>query len=321
MDYDDRLKSVSSRAPVNIALLKYWGKKDEQLNIPFQSSISMTLDELYTDTTIELIPHANHDELFINGSQVMGAEQVKISRYLSTFRQVYKRQGYVRIHSVNHVPTGAGLASSASAYASIAVALNHLFQLGLDEKGLSRLARLGSGSAARSIHGGIVLWHHGEDHHSSFAEQLDDSWDDLRLIVVLISDKKKPISSRQAMQLSVKTPVYQQFVTWSAKMLPLMIEAIKAHDIITLGQLVEESSERLHATIRASGVDYYQKETYDFLAKLNTLKKQFPLFYTLDAGPNVKLLTTAQYLDDVLKNLRDETTIVCRMGKEAYVKH
>ncbi len=314
------IKTSTACANINIALLKYWGKKEEKLNIPYQSSISLTLDGLYTTSTLTLDPLLTEDVLFINGKRVSEKEQIKIRRYLNLVREMYHRFGFIKVDSYNHVPTGAGLASSASSYASIALALNNIYNLKLDQKGLSSLARLGSGSASRSIYGGFSVWHHGEDHTSSFAEQLSSKWDELVFIVVILSREKKLVSSREAMKLSLETPAYQNFIATSNSLYPKMLEAIKKQDLMRLGPLVETSSELLHSTIRASGIDYYLKETYEFLDYVKELKKRFPLFYTLDAGPNVKILTSRQYLDDIMPFFKQYEIVIAGAGGEAYVQ-
>lgn len=319
MDNENRIKCVSTRANVNIALLKYWGKKEEELKLPFQTSIALTLDDLYTDSTLTRDPALKADELFLNGKKASKIEQDKIAHYLDLVRKLYKRKGFIRIESINHVPTAAGLASSASAYASIALGLNDLFELNLDKKGLSALARLGSGSASRSIYGGFSLWIPGDSHETSVATQIVSDWQDLVFIVVLLSEKQKAISSREAMKKSVKLPSYQTFVERSMRMVDPMLKAILEKNLISLGHLMEESSDLLHATIRDTGYDFYLPSTYEFLEKLKEIKNDYPLFYTIDAGPNVKLLTTKAYVKDILARLKDYKTLVCHIGGEAHV--
>ena len=321
MDHENRLMTASGHANVNIALLKYWGKSDEKFKLPFQSSISLTLDELYTDTKLTLDPLLSSDQLFLNGQRAQKDDELQLQEYFNLVRQVYKLNGFIRVESVNHVPTAAGLASSASAYASIAMALNEIYGLNLDKQGVSTLARLGSGSAARSVFGGFTIWHKGNTHETSFAEKIKTDWDDLALIVVLISAEKKKVSSREAMKISVKLPSYNHFVRESKRMFPLMLEAIRQKSLSGLGELVEASSDLLHQTIRETGIDYYQAETYTLLDNLKAIKKDFPIYYTIDAGPNVKLLTSPKFVEDVCKRLNNYKVIVCRIGKDAYVKN
>ena len=320
MDHENRPLSVTSHANVNIALLKYWGKKDELLKIPYQSSLSLSLDDLGTTTTITLDDTLTSDQLFLAGQRANPDEEIKMIKYLNLVRQLYGCRGYVKIDSTNSVPTAAGLASSASAYASIALGLNRVYNLNLNQEGLSKLARLGSGSAARSIYGGFAFWHHGESHETSYASPLPSTWDDLMFIIVLISGDKKKISSREAMAQSVLLPSYQDFVTSSEALVAPMLQAIAAKDLNRLGPLIEQSSDLLHHTIRQTGIDYYLPQTYELLKKLIPIKAKYPLFYTIDAGPNVKLLTRKQYVSDITKALSDYHLIVTGIGKDAYVR-
>lgn len=320
MDHGNQIKTAFAHANVNIALLKYWGKKDENLKIPFQSSISLTLNELYTETKITLDSSLTNDVLFLNGSRARTSDEEKLQTYLDLVRKIYQQDGFLKIESQNFVPTAAGLASSASAYASIALALNEVYNLCLDQKAISSLARLGSGSASRSIFGGFNIWHHGDDHETSYAEKIASDWDNLALIVVLISDKKKDISSREAMKKSLTRPSYQKFVAESTAMVPLVLNAIKEKDLKQLGPLIEKSSDLLHATIRDSGIDYYLPETYAFLEQLKLIKTEYDVYYTLDAGPNVKLLTTVNNVEAITKRLQKYETLVCTMGKDGYVR-
>lgn len=320
MDHENRPLTVTSHANVNIALLKYWGKKDELLKIPFQSSLSLTLDNLGTTTTITLDPLLTSDQLFFDGQRANLNEQMKMIKYLNLVRQLYSCTGYVKIDTTNSVPTAAGLASSASAYASIALGLNRVYNLNLNQEGLSKLARLGSGSAARSIFSGFAFWHHGDSHETSYATPIPSTWDELMFIVVLISSDKKKISSTEAMRQSVRLPSYQDFVKSSEALVTPMLEAIEAKDLNRLGPLIEQSSDLLHFTIRQTGIDFYLPETYELLKKLVPLKAKYPLFYTIDAGPNVKLLTSKQYVSDITKALSDYHLIVTGIGKGAYVR-
>ena len=320
MDHGNQIKTAFAHASVNIALLKYWGKKDEKLKIPFQSSISLTLNELYSETKITLDSSLTNDVLFLNGSRAATSDEQKLQTYLDLVRKIYQQHGFLKIESQNFVPTAAGLASSASAYASIALALNEVYNLGLDQKAVSSLARLGSGSASRSIFGGFNIWHHGYNHETSYAEKIPSDWDNLALIVVLISDKKKGISSREAMKKSLSRPSYQKFVADSTAMVPLVLTAIKEKDLKQLGPLIEKSSDLLHATIRDSGIDYYLPETYAFLEQLKLIKAEYDVYYTLDAGPNVKLLTTVNNIEAITKRLQKYETLVCTMGRDGYVR-
>ena len=158
-----------ARAHTNIALIKYWGKANKQLMLPATSSISLTLNDFYTDTAVTFDPELNQDQLTLNHQM---QSPTAVSRFLDHVRHLAQIDTRARVTSLNHVPTAAGLASSASAFAALALAASRAAGLNLTPTALSRLARRGSGSATRSIFGGAVIWHRGSDDQSSFAEPL-----------------------------------------------------------------------------------------------------------------------------------------------------
>lgn len=166
------VKSGKARAHTNIALIKYWGKADEAYIIPMNNSLSITLDRFYTETKVTFDSSLTEDKLILNGEKVDDKETAKIQKYMDIVREVADTELYAVIESENFVPTSAGLASSASAYAALAAACNEALHLGLSDKDLSRLARRGSGSASRSIFGGFAEWEKGHDDATSFAHQL-----------------------------------------------------------------------------------------------------------------------------------------------------
>ena len=156
-------KSGKARAHTNIALIKYWGKADENLIIPMNNSLSVTLERFYTETRVTFDDSLTEDQLILNKEAVNAKESAKIQRYMDMIRKEADISTYALIESDNFVPTAAGLASSASAYAALAGACNEALDLNLSDKDLSRLARRGSGSASRSIYGGFAEWEKGYD--------------------------------------------------------------------------------------------------------------------------------------------------------------
>ena len=189
-------KSGKARAHTNIALIKYWGKADEALIIPMNNSLSVTLDRFYTETRVTFDETLTEDQLILNGEAVNAKESAKIQRYMEMIRKEAGISEHALIESENFVPTAAGLASSASAYAALAGACNEALQLGLSDKDLSRLARRGSGSASRSIYGGFAEWEKGHDDESSFAHRIEaDGWEnELAMVFVVINNKSKKVS-------------------------------------------------------------------------------------------------------------------------------
>lgn len=287
------MQTITARAHTNIALIKYWGKQDAKLMLPYTDSVSLTLADFYTDTTVSFDPSLTEDCFSLDG-QVRSA--AKVSRFMDHVRQLAKVSAYAHISSTNHVPTAAGLASSASAYAALALAASRAAGLHLTPQALSRLARRGSGSATRSIYGGLAIWHRGQDDASSYAEALPATSLALAMVVVMISTAPKRVSSRALMANTVATsPYYPAWVAHNQHAAGQMVAALAAGDMAQVGHLTEQSSMQMHAAILAGdpAFTYWQPETLTAWAIVRQLRDSgVPAYATMDAGPNVKVLTT-----------------------------
>ena len=301
----------TAKANVNIALIKYWGKKDISWNLPLTSSISLTLDTFYTLTTVAYDPKLAEDILYIDDELITGHENLRVTRYMDKIRQLYNIPYYAKITSYNHVPKKAGLASSSSAFAALAYAATKAYGINLDKKELSSLARLGSGSASRSIYGGLALWHEGIDHKSSYAEHLTHM-DDLALIVCLIDETPKKVNSTDAMKLLNDFPDLKQLWIDSTKdAFEDMKEAIIANDFNRIGQIAESHASLMHYIIQETGVSYLTDLSFkiiDLTEKLRT--KGYPVYATMDAGANVKILTKKSYVNQVLSRYKKLSKVV-----------
>ena len=192
------VKTAVAEAHPNIAFIKYWGNIEETLRLPANGSISMNLQELHTRTTVSLANDAASDRLSINGREQDGPALDRVQQYLDTVREIYSRAGKMRISSENNFPMAAGIASSASAFAALAVAVDALYELKLNSDQLSALARLGSGSAARSIPPGFCEWLPGTDHSNSYARSFAESthWTLWDCVAVVRKMKKKSARRR-----------------------------------------------------------------------------------------------------------------------------
>ncbi|HIX35080.1 MAG TPA: diphosphomevalonate decarboxylase [Candidatus Limosilactobacillus merdigallinarum] len=286
---------ATARAHTNIALVKYWGKRDAQLILPQTDSLSLTLDPFYTDTTVEFDPELTQDQLFIDEKAVPADKMGKVERVMDTIRDWKKQSIFARIHSTNHVPISAGLASSASAFAALAAAGAKASGLNLSRRDLSRLARRGSGSATRSIFGGLVEWHRGQDDQSSYAEPIMEKLDfGLEMIAILVDTSAKKVSSRGGMQLSVETsPFYPAWKEVVKHDMTSMKQAIASHDIPAIGHIAQENTLRMHAlTLSADpGFTYFDGDTLRAIHLIDDLQAEgINCYYTMDAGPNVKVL-------------------------------
>lgn len=281
-------------APSNIALAKYWGKRDTELNLPQNSSLSISLNNKGAHAKIF---NAKESEIIINQHAIDLASSP--ARQILNYLQLFPAKAY-RLELEVNIPFAAGLASSAAVFAAIALALNDLHSWKLNVKSLSILARLGSGSAARSIEHGFVLWHKGQepDGSDSFAEKLDIIWPELRIGLCLITEESKKISSRVGMEQSVKTsPLYSAWPNYAENVATQLQQSLATKDFSTLGSTAEHCAQTMHALMLSAwpSLDYSLPETLQLKQKVCALREQeIEIYFTQDAGPNLKLLFLAQ---------------------------
>lgn len=286
----------SARAYTNIALIKYWGKKNEELILPMNNSLSLTLDAFYTETSVCFDPEQKEDRFFLDGQLQDSKATKKISHFLDLVRQLADKNWHATVESRNFVPTAAGLASSASGLAALAAASNEALALGLDEQGLSRLARRGSGSACRSIFPGFVEWEQGSDDETSFAKQIPSAnWEqDLAMLFVLINDQQKDVSSRDGMRRTVATSsFYPGWLESVPEDLAQAKIAIAAKNFTRLGEVTEANGLKMHATTLAATppFTYWSPDSLVAMNLVRQLRKEgLECYFTMDAGPNVKVL-------------------------------
>lgn len=274
---------VSAVAHANIALIKYWGKAPGSQNLPATGSLSFTLDCFFTKTTLQ---KSHEDRFILNGVEQTGERFTRVKAFLDLVRV---KNIACEVISENHVPTQAGLASSASGFAALACAANQFFALGLDERGLSELARQGSGSAARSIFSGLALMH-----TEGYAESIEAPDLDLNLLVVHCLDGEKQVDSRTAMNLTAQTsPYYPAWVASHSADLKAAITAATHGHFQKLGELTEYSTLKMHASMMASqpGIWYFEPLSMAVMNAVRDLRRQgLQAYFTLDAGPHVKVL-------------------------------
>jgi diphosphomevalonate decarboxylase len=285
-------------APTNIALCKYWGKRNTELNLPLTSSLSIALPDKGAKVT--LTPCETTDKVVLNG-QVLANDTrfvIRLCEFLDLFRS--SNQWFLMVEIEMSIPVAAGLASSACGFASLVLALNTLFQWQLNKQQLSILSRLGSGSAARSLWTGFVEWHAGvaADGMDSVAEPLTAGWPGLSVGILTFSNQEKPLSSRIAMQRTVETSILYQ--SWPAQVqrdLSRLRSAIIAQDFEMLGSTAEANALSMHATMQSSWppICYHLPQTLAAMQQIWALRAQgLSLYCTQDAGPNFKLLFRAQ---------------------------
>lgn len=283
--------TATAVAHPNIALVKYWGKADASLALPATGSVSMGLDVFPTTTTVTVGDTAD-DTLTLNGSVSTDGAFVRVTQFLDLVRELAGSSARASVVSENTVPTGAGLASSASGFAALATAASAAYGLDLSARDLSRLARRGSGSATRSIPGGVAVWHAGDD-QGSYAEPIPAP--PMAMVVVTIDAGPKPIGSREAMRRTIATsPFYPAWVTSTTETVGDMLDACAAGDFTRIGEITESNALRMHATIEGAfpPIRYLNARSvavFDAVAELRAAGVE--AYATADAGPNVVVLT------------------------------
>lgn len=285
-----------ARAYTNIALIKYWGKKDETLILPMNSSLSLTLDAFYTETQVCFDEGLTEDQFFLDDKCQSPKQTAKVSAFLDVVRQQQQLSLFARVDSHNFVPTAAGLASSASGLAALAGACAQALSLNYTPEELSRLARRGSGSACRSIFGGFAEWQKGTDDSSSYAVNISaDDWEkELAMLFVLVDDGMKDISSRDGMKRTVETSSFYSgwLATIEADLLAAK-QAIAAKDFTKLGEITEANGLKMHGTTLGAQppFTYWSPESLKAMQLVRLAREQgLPCYFTMDAGPNVKVL-------------------------------
>ncbi len=289
---------TSARACANIALVKYWGKRDSVLNLPAAGSLSLTLAGLVTETSVIFDRDLATDELVLDDKPGDGA---RLTPFLDLVRARAGMSARARVKSRNHFPTASGLASSASGFAALALAATRAAGLELSPRELSILARRGSGSAARSIFGGFVRMHAGTlaSGEDAFAEPIATPFADaVRMVIAVVGGgAPKAHGSRDAMDhVAATSPLYAAWVSLVPGDLTRAEAAIAAADVQALGELAEANALAMHATAIAArpGVIYWQPTTLALLAAVRDLRASgLAAWATMDAGPHVKVLTTA----------------------------
>lgn len=291
-------RSAEVYAPANIALVKYWGKRDTELNLPVTSSLSLSMGGHGTFAQIE---PASAPVLVIDGQTIDPASKMalRMADYLALFG------GPFRLTTRSTVPVGAGLASSASAFAAVVAALDDLHGWQMDMRARSILARLGSGSASRSVCTGFVEWRRGhqDDGMDSHAIPLEATWPSIRLGLLKVFDGPKPIGSREAMLRTVQTsPLYKAWPGQVADDLVVVRAAIEAKDMMTLGRAAETNALAMHLSMHAAlpSISYWLPESLTAMERVRSLRDEgVRVWFTMDAGPNLKLLFEADSQDKV----------------------
>ncbi|MBZ0297526.1 MAG: diphosphomevalonate decarboxylase, partial [Anaerolineae bacterium] len=296
--------SATARAHPNIAFIKYWGNADDNLRLPVNSSISMNLDGLYTQTKVSWDEQFNQDRLNLNGTEETGPALKRVTQHLDVIRERLDIDLQASVESSNNFPTGAGIASSAAAFAALTVAAVEAAGAQLSERELTTIARLGSGSASRSIPAGFVEWYAGQTHEDSYAESVaaPDYWD-LVDVIAVVSNEHKAVGSREGHRSAATSDLQDARVAGAEERLRVCKSALLARDFATFADVVERDSNLMHAVMMTSRppLFYWLPTTLLVMEQVRQWRQADGLnvCYTLDAGPNVHCICVREDAEDV----------------------
>ena len=302
-----------AQAQPNIALVKYWGKRDARLNLPATGSLSVTLESLWTRTRVVVDSALEADTLAFDGRPARPAQTARVGTLLDELRGRAGSTARARVETTNNFPTGAGLASSASGFAALVVAASEAYGLALDAAELSRLARQGSGSAARSIFGGFVEMQRGvsPDGHDAHAHPLlaAEAWP-LEVVIAITSTAEKAVGSTEGMtRTALTSPYYDAWVRSSDADIAAARVAVAARDFEALAGVSERSCLRMHALALSAepALVYWNGTTVEAMRRIRDLRGAgTAAFFTIDAGPQVKAVcepADAQRVADALREI------------------
>ena len=307
-------KPVTVRSYANIAIIKYWGKKAEKEMVPATSSISLTLENMYTETTLSPLPaDAKADAFYINGQLQNEAEHTKMRKIIDRYRP--EGAGFVRIDTKNNMPTAAGLSSSSSGLSALVKACNAYFQLGLNRRELALEAKFASGSSSRSFYGPLAAWD--KDSGEIYPVETDLK---LAMIMLVLEDQKKPISSRDGMKLCVETSTtFDEWIRQSEQDYKDMLVYLKENDFKKVGELTEKNALAMHATTKTAtpSFSYLTDASYEAMDFVRQLREQGEsCYFTMDAGPNVKVLCLEENLEHLSELLGQGYRLIVSKTKD-----
>lgn len=320
------MKATAAASP-NIAFIKYWGNQDKALRIPVNGSISMTLAGLETRTSVRFADSLAADSLMIDQKIQTGGSLDRVCQHLDMFRDLAGIKMNAEVISHSNFPIGAGIASSASAFAALTLAVDKALDLNLSVQELSRYARRGSGSACRSIHGGFVEWVAGMDDETSFATELaaSDHWD-LVDVIVLVDKSQKKIGSTGGHSLAASSPIQAGRVEDADRRLSICRSALQEKNFSKLAGIIELDSNLMHAVMMTStpSLLYWTPTTFAIMQAVQSWRNSgVHVCYTIDAGPNVHCICPAESSAEIVKRFEKlagvQKTIVCPPGKAAHV--
>jgi diphosphomevalonate decarboxylase len=300
--------SATAIAHPNIALIKYWGDINPTLHLPANGSISMNLAECITTTTVRFDASLNTDEFTLDGNQQSGQSLDRVKHFMDRVRTLAGISSFARIESINNFPAGAGMASSASAFAALSLAATRASGLNLSEKDLSRLARLGSGSACRSVPAGFVEWQPGTNDEDSYSTSIaPPTYWDIADCIALVNEEEKSVSSIKGHALAETSLLQPTRIAGAPRRLEICRQALLKRDFAALAEIVELDSNLMHAVMLTSHPPllYWQPATLAVIKAVQLWRKEgASVCYTIDAGPNVHVLCPAEWVVRISNELK-----------------
>jgi diphosphomevalonate decarboxylase len=299
---------TTALAHPNIAFIKYWGNRDNSLRLPINGSISMNLDGLFTRTTVSF-NSTKRDALSINKQEVTGKGLDRVSYILDLVRKMANINERAEVTSENNFPAGAGIASSAAAFAALALASSRAAGLTLSEAQLSVLARRGSGSASRSIPAGFVEWQMGKDEADSYAFSIApaEHWN-LVDCVAIVSSSHKKTGSTEGHAIAGTSPLQEARVADAPRRIEICRNAILKKDFEAFADIIEHDSDIMHSVMMTSNppLMYWQSATVEIFHQVREWRASgLPVGYTVDAGANVHVICLGDSAKEVEKRLRE----------------
>lgn len=317
------MKKITAQASSDVALIKYWGKKDEQLRLPENGSISLILSGLDTVTTVEFQEKLQKDSVIIQGDSEEG-ESERVKTHLNRIRKLANISTYAKVVSTNTFPKGTGLSSSGSGFAALTYAATKAVGLHLSEKELSILARQGSGTACRCTCGGIVEWKDGNTSDTSFSSSLysADYWD-IRDIIAVVDEGKKLVSSTQGHALAHKSVFFKSRQAHIKQKLAQLKEALKVKNFKELGELIEAEALEFHSILLTSipPLIAWYPGTIEVMLAVQTMRKEgIEAYFTINTGFNVHVLTLPEFEKEVTHRLKTlslvKKTLKAKIGEK-----
>lgn len=293
----------------NIAFIKYWGKKDEELRLPSNGSISMTLSDLSTTTTVEFSKKYNIDQITIDGKFTGENAGNRIIKHLDRIRRLANINMKARVVSNNNFPSSTGLSSSASGFAALTVSATDAAELKLSKKELSILSRQGSGSSCRSILGGFVEWFDGKESENSYSTQLyDENYWDIIDIVAIVSKEKKEIPSSLGQTYAKTSPFFEKRLEYMKDRIKECKDYIEKKDFTKFGELIEHEALDLHCIMLSSTptLIYWTPESLKLMKLIQKWRKQgLESYFTVNTGQDVHIICQDNNKDKIISKLKE----------------